>query len=80
MLSISGRLDVPLPDFLASIEEHPVLQILPLTIEIAAEIPYVSALRDPSDMAIAATARVHQLVLLTSDERIIESQLVKTIA
>jgi PIN domain nuclease of toxin-antitoxin system len=80
MMSITGRLEAPLPDFLASIEADPLFQIMPLTIEIASEIPYLSALRDPSDMAIAATARVHQLVLVTSDERIIESQLVKTIA
>jgi PIN domain nuclease of toxin-antitoxin system len=36
-------------------------------------------LRDPADRAIVATARVHKLRLVTSDERIIESELVPVI-
>ncbi len=34
------------------------------------------ALRDPADRAIVATARIHNLKLLTSDQRIIDSRLV----
>jgi PIN domain nuclease of toxin-antitoxin system len=37
------------------------------------------ALRDPGDRVIVATARVHRLRLLTSDQRIIESALVPVI-
>jgi PIN domain nuclease of toxin-antitoxin system len=37
-------------------------------------------LRDPADQAIVATARVHRLKLVTSDQRIIESKLVPVIA
>lgn len=35
--------------------------------------------RDPADRAIVATARVHRLRLVTSDQRIIESKLVPVI-
>ena len=50
---------------------------LPLTFEIAIEAAQLgAALRDPADQAIVATARVHRLRLLTSDERIIDSKLV----
>jgi len=38
-----------------------------------------NALRDPADRAIVATARVHRLRLVTSDQRIIESKLVLVI-
>jgi PIN domain nuclease of toxin-antitoxin system len=37
-------------------------------------------LRDPADRVIVATARVHGLRLLTSDQRILESHLVSTVA
>jgi len=37
------------------------------------------ALRDPADRAIVASARVHRLRLLTSDRRIIESNLVSVV-
>jgi PIN domain nuclease of toxin-antitoxin system len=37
-------------------------------------------LRDPSDRAIVATARVRNLRLLTSDQRIIGSNLVAVVA
>jgi PIN domain nuclease of toxin-antitoxin system len=35
--------------------------------------------RDPADRAIVATARVHRLLLVTSDQRIIESKLVPVV-
>lgn len=56
-------------------------QLLPITFEIAAEVAALGdSLRDPADRAIVATARVHHLRLLTSDQRIIESNLVPVIA
>ena len=59
---------------------NPMFQILPLTIEVAEEVLKIgSALRDPADRVIAATARVHGLRLLTSDQRIVASNLVSTI-
>jgi PIN domain nuclease of toxin-antitoxin system len=60
---------------------NPTLQVLPLTFEIAYEIAAIGGgLRDPADRAIVATARVHHLRLLTSDQRIIASNLVPVIA
>jgi PIN domain nuclease of toxin-antitoxin system len=59
----------------------PMFQLLPITFEIAAEVAALGdSLRDPADRAIVATARVHHLRLLTSDQRIIESNLVPVIA
>ncbi len=55
-------------------------QILPLTVEIASEMALMGrALRDPADRAMVATARVHRLKMLTSDQRIIDSRLVAVI-
>ncbi len=66
---------------LRDLEENPLLHILPLTVEIAREIPGLQAvLRDLADSVIVATARAHGLRLLTSDQRILDSNLVSTIA
>jgi PIN domain nuclease of toxin-antitoxin system len=60
--------------------DHPLCRILPLTVEVAAEVAAIGGtLRDPADRAIVATARVHRLKLLTSDERIIDSGLAAVI-
>ncbi len=80
ILASAGVIRISLPDFLASIAGNPVFRVLPLSFEIAAEVAFLGTLRDPADRAIAATARVHRLTLLTSDERIIDSTLVKTVA
>jgi PIN domain nuclease of toxin-antitoxin system len=62
---------------LEALGADPLFQILPMTIEIAIEVALLGAsLRDPTDRAIVASARVHRLRLLTSDQRIIESKLV----
>ena len=62
------------------LQANPLLRVLPLTYEIAAEVASMgNALRDPADRAIVATARVHRLRLVTSDQRIIESKLVPVI-
>lgn len=73
------RIEARLNEIFRAIEEHPIIRILPITIDIAAEIPPLAALPDPADRAIAATARVHGLRLLTSDQRIIESNLVPVV-
>ena len=50
--------------------------ILPISIEIAREVAALGdSLRDPGDRVIVATARVHRLRLITSDQRIIASKL-----
>jgi PIN domain nuclease of toxin-antitoxin system len=67
-------------DIFAELKANPIFQIFPLTIDIAFEVGFLGSLiRDPADRAIVATARVHRLRLLTSDQRIAESNLVSVI-
>jgi PIN domain nuclease of toxin-antitoxin system len=76
----STRSDADAADLLNELEASPTLHILPMTVPIAAEIAGMGAyLRDLGDRAIVATARVHGLRLVTSDQRIIESNLVPTV-
>jgi PIN domain nuclease of toxin-antitoxin system len=78
----SGRkpaLDVSLEEFFEDLSSNPIFRVLPLTYEVAHEVQSLDILRDPADRAIAATARVHRLRLVTSDRRIIESKLVLTV-
>jgi PIN domain nuclease of toxin-antitoxin system len=70
---------VRLDEFFQHLNADPVFRVLPLTYGIALEVASLGTLRDPADRAIAATARVHGLRLVTSDERIIESKLVPVI-
>ena len=65
-------IEMQLDAWLDSIDSHPLLTILPLTAKIAAE---SVRLGDdfPNDLAdhfIVATARCHNLTLITADERI----------
>jgi PIN domain nuclease of toxin-antitoxin system len=82
MLTSLGKLKLKtsLENFFGELEASPALRVLPLTYEVALEAAPLSSLRDPADQAIVATARVHRFRLVTSDERIIESQLVPVIA
>jgi PIN domain nuclease of toxin-antitoxin system len=51
-------------------------RIIPIDLEIATEIDALGdSLRDPGDRVIVATARIHGLRLITSDQRIIASKL-----
>ena len=81
VLSSEGklRLKVSLDEFFDDLQANPVFRILPLTFEIASEIASLAVLRDPADRTIVATARVHRLRLVTSDQRIIESKLVPVV-
>ncbi len=75
-----GRIKRNADEFFDQLEANPVFRILPLTFEIASEVASLGAqLRDPADRAIVATARVHHLQLLTSDQAIIQSQLVPVV-
>jgi PIN domain nuclease of toxin-antitoxin system len=62
-----------------ALEGNPMFEILPITIPIALDAGALMMLRDSADRTIVATARVHHLRLLTSDQRIIDSQLVSVI-
>ena len=61
---------------LTEIEASETVLVLPLTAALAREVtPLIGILRDPSDCVIFATARVHGLRLLTSDDRILNSKM-----
>lgn len=64
--------EMQLDAWLDSIESHPLLTILPLTGKIAAESVRLGDdfPNDPADQIIVATARCHNLTLITGDERI----------
>jgi PIN domain nuclease of toxin-antitoxin system len=72
-------LKVSLDEFFRDLNSNPTFRILPLTYEVALDVAALGVLRDPADRAIAATARVHRLRLVTSDRRIIESKLVPVV-
>jgi PIN domain nuclease of toxin-antitoxin system len=81
VLAGGGRpaLKVSLDEFFRDLNSNPTFRILPLTYEVALDVAALGVLRDPADRAIAATARVHRLRLVTSDQRIIESKLVPVV-
>jgi PIN domain nuclease of toxin-antitoxin system len=78
-LEKSRRLHVDVREVFSVLQSSPLFQIVPITFEIAIEIPRLRALRDPADCAIVATALVHRLQLITSDQRIIDSKLVHVV-
>jgi PIN domain nuclease of toxin-antitoxin system len=80
VLTSEGKLKLPLNDFFEELHANPLFRILPLTYEIASEVASLgNSLRDPADRVIVATARVHRLRLVTSDQRITESKLVPVV-
>ena len=81
LLSSDGplRMKRTADEIFEELEASPVFRILPLIIDVANELPSLSMLRDPADRVIVATARVHGLRLLTSDQRIIESNAVSAV-
>lgn len=67
-------------ELFSALNANSALNVLPITLEVAAELASLgNVLRDRADRTIVATARVHRLTLLTSDQRIIESGLVPVI-
>jgi PIN domain nuclease of toxin-antitoxin system len=70
---------VSLDEFFQDLSSNPAFRLLPLTYEVAREVQSLDVLRDPADRVIAATARVHRLRLVTSDQRMIESKLVQVV-
>ena len=75
-----GRLEfeVPADQVFDEIEEHPTIRVLELSPRIALESTRLGPgfHGDPADQLIAATARVHGLKLVTSDDRIRSSRVV----
>lgn len=71
---------VPLNDLFAALLPGGAFRIIPFDIETAKEVAAMGdMLRDPFDRSIVATARIHRLKLITSDERIIDSELVAVV-
>ena len=76
----SARSDIPVGELFGELKSNPAFQIIPLTVDVAAEVAALGgSLRDPADRAIVGTARVRRLRLLTSDQRIIDSELVPVV-
>ena len=73
-LGFGGRLRLSMPWdlWLEEMESSPLLEILPLTAQIASESVRLGDdfPKDPFDQIIAATARCHGLPLLTADQHI----------
>jgi PIN domain nuclease of toxin-antitoxin system len=69
-----GRLGTtkPLDDLLQEVESHPLVNVVALSCPIAAESVRLGDdfHRDPADQIIVATARCHDLTLVTADDRI----------
>jgi len=82
LLSSDGplRMKLSADEVFNELEASPAFRILPLTVDVAREVSLLrAALRDPADRVIVATARVHGLRLLTSDQRILESNIVSAV-
>jgi PIN domain nuclease of toxin-antitoxin system len=73
------RLPVPLETWLEQAMSIPGLEIAPLTIPIIGGAARLTALREPADMLIVATALQHGAPLITNDRRIEDSGLVQVI-
>ena len=81
LLASEGKLSFKdsLNSFFDDLRSNPIFRIVPLSYDVALEVASVKLLKDPADRTIVATARVHQLRLVTSDKRIIDSNLVTTV-
>lgn len=78
-LEESGRIQADVREIFSFLQFQAAFQVLPITFDIAIEAAQLRALRDPADRAIVATALVHRLQLVTSDQRIIDSKLVPVV-
>src|SRR5271169_4882409 len=65
------EVDMPLDGWLGNVISHPLLTVLPITASVAAESVRLGDdfHRDTADQIIVATARCHDLTLITADER-----------
>jgi PIN domain nuclease of toxin-antitoxin system len=76
-LFAGGRIQGSMAALFDRLQSDPIFVLLPITIDIATEVATMGGpLSDPADRAILATARVHRLRLITSNERIVASHLV----
>jgi PIN domain nuclease of toxin-antitoxin system len=82
LLVQAGRLRFPIPleTWLDQAMSVPGLQVVPLSVPIMAMASRLTALRDPADMLIVATAQQFGAPLVTGDGRIEESGTVRVVA
>jgi PIN domain nuclease of toxin-antitoxin system len=75
------RLSSPMRAWLSKAVREPFISLLPLTVDIAYESNHLPAgfHRDPADQMIVATARIHDLTLITCDDSILAYPHVKTL-
>lgn len=69
------------PLWLRKAAQSPQLEVLPLTVDVAVESEQLGNTfpPDPADRLIAATARVHDLTLITADRTVRKSRVVRTL-
>ena len=73
------RLSVPFRRWAEELDRSANFQVQPYTIEILLESIALSAIRDPADRAIAATARHLRCPLITADEIVQDGKWVETV-
>jgi len=74
------RFAIPVDTWLEQATRVPGLTILPLSLPIITTASRLTALRDPADMLIVATAQHHEARLVTSDARIADANLVAIVS
>lgn len=82
LLSHRGKLrfSTPVEQWLQEASAVPGIEVLPLSLPIVTTAAQLTALRDPADMLIVATAQHHRVRLITSDTRIAEAKLVAVVS
>lgn len=73
------RFTTPADQWLLEASTVPGVEIAPLTLPIVTTAARLTALKDPADMLIVATAQHHRARLVTNDSRIAEAKLVGVI-
>ena len=74
------RFSIPLDRWLDEATGLPGFEVVPIELPIVLTASRLTALRDPADMLIVATAQHHGARLVTSDARIQEGELVPFVA
>ncbi len=74
------RFTIPAETWLEQATTIPGIQLVPLSLPIIVTAARLTALRDPADMLIVATAQHHGARLVTSDTRIRETDLIPIVS
>ena len=74
------RFAIPVDTWLEEATTIPGIQVVPLSLPIIVTAARLTALRDPADMLIVATAQHHGARLVTSDARIAEADLIAVVS